>query len=82
MEIKSFDWIIERMISIGYPEDFRSFKYDPIFPVRGLWLDTIYGNLLKVDVFGNILVALHGFHFMPSYDFTLIYLTNLFIICF
>lgn len=37
-----------------------------MFPVRGLWLDKLYGNLLKVDGFGNILVAIHGFRFMTG----------------
>lgn len=65
-EILSFNKVVERMISIGYPEQFKDFKYDPVFPVRGLWLDKLYGNLLKVDGFGNILVAIHGFRFMTG----------------
>lgn len=64
MESMSFRLIVDRMISIGYPEEFASFEYNPIFPVRGLWFDYIYGNLLKVDGFGNILVAVHGFYFL------------------
>jgi 5'-nucleotidase len=59
-----FDRVVERLISIGYPEDLRKFHYHPNFPVRGLWFDHLYGNLLKVDGFGNILVGVHGFHFM------------------
>lgn len=31
---------------------------------RGLWFDTMYGNLLKVDAYGNILVCVHGFEFL------------------
>lgn len=31
---------------------------------RGLWFDTLYGNLLKVDAYGNILVCVHGFEFL------------------
>lgn len=42
------------------------FSYDPIFPVRGLWLDKLYGNLLKVDGFGNILQGIHGFRFLKT----------------
>lgn len=33
---------------------------------RGLWFDTLYGNLLKVDAYGNILVAVHGFEFLKQ----------------
>lgn len=31
---------------------------------RGLWFDTLYGNMLKCDPFGNIMVCVHGFKFM------------------
>uniref|UniRef100_A0A914DX80 Cytosolic purine 5'-nucleotidase n=1 Tax=Acrobeloides nanus TaxID=290746 RepID=A0A914DX80_9BILA len=66
-ESMAFDLIVNRMISIGYPEDLKKFVYNPIFSVRGLWFDQLYGNLLKVDGFGNILVAVHGFDFLtPS----------------
>lgn len=64
LEIVTFDMVVERMISLGYPEELRSFKYKALFPVRGLWFDHVYGNLLKVDGFGNILVGVHGFHYM------------------
>lgn len=59
-----FDLIKERMVSIGYPQEILEFEYDPSFAVRGLWFDTQYGNLLKVDAYGNILVCAHGFEFL------------------
>lgn len=31
---------------------------------RGLVFDTHYGNLLKVDAYGNLLVCAHGFNFL------------------
>lgn len=34
------------------------------FAFRGLVFDTMYGNLLKVDAYGNILVCVHGFNFL------------------
>jgi len=34
---------------------------------RGLVFDTMYGNLLKVDAYGNILVCAHGFNFMRGW---------------
>lgn len=60
----TFDLIVKRLIAIGYPEGFNKFTYNPIFPVRGLWFDYVYGNLLKVDGFGNIMSAIHGFNFL------------------
>lgn len=65
-EILGFNLVIQRLISLGYPEDLKDFEYDPSFPVRGLWFDTVHGNLLKVDAYGNILVAVHGFKFLKA----------------
>ncbi|TMW40233.1 hypothetical protein DOY81_014687, partial [Sarcophaga bullata] len=55
-----FDLVKERLVSMGYPKEIMQFEYDPSFPIRGLWFDTLYGNLLKVDAYGNILVCCHG----------------------
>ena len=63
-ESMAFDLIVQRLISLGYPSDLEGLKYNPIFPVRGLWFDVVYGNLLKVDGFGNILVGSHGLTFL------------------
>ncbi|KAF5910145.1 cytosolic purine 5'-nucleotidase isoform X1 [Clarias magur] len=63
-ESLGFDLTVERLVSIGYPQELLNFVYDPTFPTRGLVFDTMYGNLLKVDAYGNILVCSHGFNFM------------------
>ena len=65
-EILGFQMVQERLVSMGYPTAIKDFKYDPQFPVRGLWFDTQYGNLLKVDSYGNILSASHGFKFLKT----------------
>ena len=41
-----------------------SLSPSPCLSLRGLMFDTTYGNLLKVDTYGNILVCAHGFNFM------------------
>lgn len=46
-----FKLLIDRLIAIGYPAELRQFNYDETFPIRGLWFDTLYGNLLKVRFF-------------------------------
>ncbi len=33
---------------------------------RGLWFDKLYGNLIKVDAYGNILTVVHGFKFLSG----------------
>ncbi|XP_058809826.1 cytosolic purine 5'-nucleotidase isoform X2 [Phymastichus coffea] len=59
-----FNLLKDRLVSLGYPKEIQNFEYDPSFPIRGLWFDTLYGNLLKVDAYGNILVCVHGFEFL------------------
>ncbi|XP_078668539.1 cytosolic purine 5'-nucleotidase-like isoform X3 [Branchiostoma floridae x Branchiostoma belcheri] len=72
-ECLAFDQVVKRMVDIGYPEELLKFEYDPSFPVRGLWFDRTYGNLLKVDPYGNILVCVHGFHFMSAAEISELY---------
>uniref|UniRef100_A0A8C1GCF9 Cytosolic purine 5'-nucleotidase n=1 Tax=Cyprinus carpio TaxID=7962 RepID=A0A8C1GCF9_CYPCA len=67
-ESLGFDLTVERLVSIGYPQELLGFVYDPTFPTRGLVFDTMYGNLLKVDAYGNILVCVHGFNFLRGPD--------------
>lgn len=66
LETLGFDLVKARLVSMGYPKEILQFEYDPSFPVRGLWFDTVYGNLLKVDAYGNILVCVHGFEFLKQ----------------
>ncbi|XP_073998486.1 5' nucleotidase B isoform X2 [Rhodnius prolixus] len=63
-----FNLVKERLVAMGYPQEILEFEYDPSFPVRGLWFDALYGNLLKVDAYGNILVCVHGFEFLKNYQ--------------
>ncbi|XP_023279784.1 cytosolic purine 5'-nucleotidase-like [Seriola lalandi dorsalis] len=67
-ESLGFELIRDRIVSIGYPHELLRYTYDPSFPTRGLVIDTTYGNLLKVDSNGNILVCSHGFHFLKGED--------------
>ncbi|XP_058050273.1 cytosolic purine 5'-nucleotidase-like isoform X4 [Ahaetulla prasina] len=62
----TFELLLERLVSIGYPPEILEYKYDPAFPTRGLIFDVRYGNLLKVDSHGNLLVCAHGFHFLKG----------------
>lgn len=64
---------IKKLVDMGYPKTFGETTYDPSFPVRGLWFDTLYGNFLKVDAYGNILVCVHGFKFLKTSEIFSIY---------
>ncbi|XP_019127423.1 5'-nucleotidase, cytosolic II, like 1 [Larimichthys crocea] len=65
-ESLGFELIRDRMVSVGYPHEILRYTYDPSFPTRGLVIDTTYGNLLKVDSNGNILICSHGFLFVEG----------------
>ncbi|XP_002741392.1 cytosolic purine 5'-nucleotidase-like [Saccoglossus kowalevskii] len=67
-EALGFNLVIQRLLSIGYPQELLNFQYDPSFPIRGLLFDKEFGNLLKVDAYGNILVCVHGFKFLTGAD--------------
>ncbi len=45
-----YDLVVRRLVEIGYPEEMLQFKFDPEFPIRGLFYDNILGNLLKVSL--------------------------------
>lgn len=63
-ESLGFELLRDRLVSIGYPHELLGYTYDPTFPTRGLVYDTTYGNLLKIDSNGNILVCAHGFEYL------------------
>ncbi|XP_072311472.1 5'-nucleotidase, cytosolic II, like 1 [Eucyclogobius newberryi] len=67
-ENMGFEMIRDRLVSMGYPHELLRYTYDPSFPTRGLVIDKTYGNLLKVDSNGNILVCSHGFYFLKGYS--------------
>jgi len=52
------EWMVDHL---NYPRSILDIKYDPCFPVRGLWFDRNLGNLLKVNQFGKILQCFHGY---------------------
>uniref|UniRef100_A0A4W5K582 5'-nucleotidase, cytosolic II, like 1 n=1 Tax=Hucho hucho TaxID=62062 RepID=A0A4W5K582_9TELE len=71
-----FELLRDRLVSIGYPHELLHYTYDPTFPTRGLVFDTMYGNLLKVDSNGNILLCSHGFTFLKRDEIQDYYLNN------
>ncbi|XP_061554919.1 5'-nucleotidase, cytosolic II, like 1 isoform X1 [Phycodurus eques] len=75
-ESLGFELIRDRMVSVGYPHEILRYTYDPSFPTRGLVIDTTYGNLLKVDSNGNILVCSHGFWFLKGKEILRYYPNN------
>jgi 5'-nucleotidase len=59
-ETLSYELMINKLIKMGYPESIKSLKYDPTFPIRGLFFDKQLGHFIKVDTFNNIILGVHG----------------------
>ncbi|XP_051830477.1 5'-nucleotidase domain-containing protein 4 [Antechinus flavipes] len=68
-EALAFELLLERLVCIGYPHEILRYTYNPSYPTRGLVFDELYGNLLKVDTHGNVLLATHGFSFLTDIKF-------------
>lgn len=57
----SFSKIIEKLISSkNYPEVITDFKFDINFAIRGLVIDRVKGNLLKLNRYTAIRASFHG----------------------
>jgi len=73
-DLLAFELTQRHMVEkVGYPKEVMQFKYNPSFPTRGLWLDKLHGNLLKVDQLGNILLCMHGFRKLTGSEIRALY---------
>jgi len=67
-EVLLYKMLIEGLVTIkGYPEEVKSLAFDPNFSIRGLMIDPVLGNIIKVDSFGSIIVCLHGKKWLPKH---------------
>ena len=56
-----YKMLVEGLVTYkGYPEAVKELPFDPNFSIRGLMIDPVLGNIIKVDSFGSITVCLHG----------------------
>lgn len=62
----AFDGAKEKLVQLGYPKEMLDVEYDHTFWVRGLIIDTIRGNFLKIDRHKYVRVAYHGFNPISS----------------
>ncbi len=52
---------LERLVEqFDFPAEVRSFEYDPKFALRGLVIDMVHGNIIKMDRHRHVSVAYHG----------------------
>lgn len=62
-----YKMLIEGLVTYkGYPEEVQTLAFDPNFSIRGLMIDPVLGNIIKVDSFGTIIVCLHGKKRVPK----------------
>uniref|UniRef100_A0A2K5Y5I0 5'-nucleotidase domain containing 4 n=1 Tax=Mandrillus leucophaeus TaxID=9568 RepID=A0A2K5Y5I0_MANLE len=66
-EALAFQLLPELLMCIRYTHEILRYTYDPTFPTRGLLFNALYGNLLKVDAHGNMLLGAHGFTFLSDF---------------
>lgn len=61
LEQLSFDMTLARLVAVcGYPPVVGQIPYEHHFVMRGLAVDRLHGNLLKMDRFGYVGRAYHG----------------------
>ena len=60
MDALSVQLMAERLVKRGYPEFLRELQFDTEFPIRGLVVDTKFGNILKMDRHKLVSKGYHG----------------------
>lgn len=59
-DLLAFDGAVDKLVGMGYPEKVREFSYDPRDYSRGLVIDKVNGNMLKMDRYKYVKIAHHG----------------------
>ena len=62
-----------KLVQLGYPEFILKWVFDPKFMIRGLAIDKIRGNIIKMDRHRYVKVAYHGFTEISRDERRLIY---------
>ncbi len=52
---------LKKLVELGYSKDILNWEFDHTYMIRGLVLDKIRGNVLKMDRHRYVKVAYHGF---------------------
>ncbi len=56
----TYDEMIKKLLTRGYPEKIKNLKFDINQTIRGLTVDREEGNLIKLDAHGRIKTTFHG----------------------
>ncbi|MEE2961265.1 MAG: HAD-IG family 5'-nucleotidase [Myxococcota bacterium] len=60
IETLAYDLTLKNLVEIGYPERLLGTNYDADFVIRGLTVDTLLGNIIKLDRHNHVSLAFHG----------------------
>ena len=75
LEQLSYDLTVAKLIAErGYPVEMGLLQYDHRFVIRGLAVDRVNGNLIKLDRFGHMGRAYHGLHSLERSTWEKLYL--------
>jgi len=67
IEQLSYELTLERLVKEkGYPDLIAGLVYDHAFVMRGLAVDRVHGNLVKMNRFGHVGRAWHGLRQLPT----------------
>ncbi|MEW5853463.1 MAG: HAD-IG family 5'-nucleotidase [Myxococcota bacterium] len=76
MEELQYKLTIEKLINKrGYPAEIANIPYDPTFVIRGLVVDRLRGNILKMDAHGHVGRVFHGRRKLPREERKEVYRT-------
>lgn len=60
-EVLAYAETLKKLVQLGYPKEIIDFQFDWNFMIRGLLIDKVRGNVLKLDRHKYVKVAFHGF---------------------
>eukprot|EP00871_Galdieria_phlegrea_P005658 jgi/Galph1/6093/GphlegSOOS_G4661.1 len=60
-EVLAYEGALKKLVNIGYPKQLLDWNYDPSYYIRGLIIDKVNGNILKMDRHKYVKLAYHGF---------------------
>jgi 5'-nucleotidase len=72
-ESLAFKKTLDKFLNAGYPEELSKLVFKPNLLMRGLLVDKIRGNLLKVDAYKYVKMAYHGWSPLPKHERHAIY---------
>jgi 5'-nucleotidase len=73
MDRLSIEATAKKLVERGYPESLLHMSYRTHFPIRGLLVDTLHGNIVKTDRYRYAKKAYHGTRELGSQERKLLY---------